>query len=154
MRPRISARNHVRGVTGGHRDVARRHVSDRFQGCGRGSEAMVVGWATAESLATGCGADRDRMTSVHSRSSQVSCWRHWIRAWGRGAPVTPTIRPLEQGSAGWAGMIKGGPDIPAVDDGCSHWIRSRGCWLAARSAPSRAGCEKYCYYVCMSVPFK
>ena len=89
-----------------------------------------MGWAAAESLATGCGADRHRMTSVHSRSSHVSCWRHWIRAWGR-VLLLLTIRPLEQGSAGWAGLFKGGPDIPAVDDGCSHldsfaWVLARG----------------------------
>ena len=32
-------------------------------------KGIVVGWATAESPAAGCGADHDRMTSVHSRSS-------------------------------------------------------------------------------------
>ena len=57
-----------------------------------------MGWAAAESLATGCGADRDRMTSVHSRSSDPSRWRHRIRAWGR-VRLLRTIRPLEQGSA-------------------------------------------------------
>jgi hypothetical protein len=51
-------------------------------------KSVVVGWATAESSATGCGADHDRMTSWHSRSSEVSRWRGWIRAWGRGEPVT------------------------------------------------------------------
>jgi hypothetical protein len=49
---------------------------------------LVVGWATAESPAAGCGAGRDRMTSVLSRSSWVSRWRRWIRAWGRDEPVT------------------------------------------------------------------
>ena len=29
----------------------------------------IVYWATAESSAAGCDADRGRMTSVHSRSS-------------------------------------------------------------------------------------
>jgi hypothetical protein len=29
----------------------------------------VVGWATAESSASGCGADLNRMTSSHNRSS-------------------------------------------------------------------------------------
>jgi len=28
------------------------------------------------------------MTSLPSRSSSVSCWRHWIRAWGRGELAT------------------------------------------------------------------
>ena len=51
-------------------------------------EEVVVGWATAESLAAGCGADRDRMTSVPSRSSSVSRWRHRIRTWGSGEPST------------------------------------------------------------------
>ena len=32
-------------------------------------KGVVVGWATAESPAEGCGAGRDRMTSVLSRSS-------------------------------------------------------------------------------------
>jgi len=32
-------------------------------------KGVVVGWATAESPAAGCGAGRDRMTSVLSRSS-------------------------------------------------------------------------------------
>ena len=32
-------------------------------------KGVVVGWATAESSAAGCGAGRDRMTSVLSRSS-------------------------------------------------------------------------------------
>jgi hypothetical protein len=29
----------------------------------------MFGWVTAELLATGCGAGRDRMTNWHSRSS-------------------------------------------------------------------------------------
>jgi hypothetical protein len=32
-------------------------------------KGIVVGWATAESRAAGCGAGRDRMTSVPRRSS-------------------------------------------------------------------------------------
>ena len=32
-------------------------------------KAVIVGRATAESPGAGCGADRDRMTSVHSRGS-------------------------------------------------------------------------------------
>jgi hypothetical protein len=54
-------------------------------------KGIVVGWATAESLATGCGADRDRMTSVHRRGSELSRWRHWIRAWGSDEPVTDDL---------------------------------------------------------------
>jgi hypothetical protein len=48
----------------------------------------IGGWATAESSAAGYGADRDRVTSVPSRSSSVSCWRRWIRAWGSDEPVS------------------------------------------------------------------
>ncbi len=51
-------------------------------------KTAVVGWATAESPAAGCGADHDRMTSLHSRRSLVSRWRRWTRAWGRDEPVT------------------------------------------------------------------
>jgi hypothetical protein len=36
-------------------------------------------------------------------------------------------------------MVKGGPDIPAVQDGCSDFARSRGSRPVAGSAPSRAG---------------
>ena len=68
--------------------MAWRQISGRFRGADEACEETVVGWATAESLATGCGADRDRMTSVHSRSSELSRWRHWIRAWGSGEPIT------------------------------------------------------------------
>ena len=35
--------------------------------------------------------------------------------------------------------VKGGPDIPAVQDGCSDFGRSRGSRPVAGSAPSRAG---------------
>ena len=45
-------------------------------------------WATAGSLAAVCGAGSNRMTSLHTRSSHVSCWRHWIWAWGSGEPAT------------------------------------------------------------------
>ncbi len=31
---------------------------------------------------------RNRVMSVHSRGSLVSRWQNWIRAWGRGEPVT------------------------------------------------------------------
>jgi hypothetical protein len=51
-------------------------------------KAAVVGWATAESPAAGFGPDHDKMTSLHSQSSESSRWRHWIRAWGSGEPVT------------------------------------------------------------------
>ncbi len=51
-------------------------------------KAVVVGWATAESPAGGCGAGRDRMTSLLGRSSSVSRWRRWIRAWGRDESAT------------------------------------------------------------------
>ena len=51
-------------------------------------KTAVVGWATAESPATGCGADHDRMTSLRSRSSQLSRWRNWVRAWGSDESVT------------------------------------------------------------------
>ncbi len=51
-------------------------------------KGVVVGWATAESPAAGCGAGRDRMTSVLSRGSPVRRWRRWIRAWGSDEPVT------------------------------------------------------------------
>jgi hypothetical protein len=54
---------------------------------GRGRRRTSSWLATAESVATGCGAGRDRMTSLHSRGSQVSRWRHWIRAWGSDEPV-------------------------------------------------------------------
>ena len=50
-------------------------------------KGVVVDWATAESPAAGRGAGRDRMTRVLSRSSSVSRWRRWIRAWGRDEPV-------------------------------------------------------------------
>ena len=70
------------------RDVAWRRVPGPFWGADEPGEEAVVGWATAESSATGCGADHDRMTSVPSRSSSVSRWRHWIRAWGSGEPAT------------------------------------------------------------------
>lgn len=52
--------------------MAWRRVSGPFWGADESSEEAVVGWATAESSATGYGADHDRMTSVHSRSSSVS----------------------------------------------------------------------------------
>jgi hypothetical protein len=51
-------------------------------------KTAVVGWATAESPATGCGADHDRMASLRSRSSQLSRWRNWVRAWGSDESVT------------------------------------------------------------------
>ncbi len=51
-------------------------------------KAVVVGRATAESPGAGCGAGRDRMTSVLSRGLSVSRWRRWIRAWGRDEPAT------------------------------------------------------------------
>ena len=50
---------------------------------------LVVGRATAKSPGAGCGAGRDRMTSVLSRSSPVSrLKRRWIRACGSDEPVT------------------------------------------------------------------
>ena len=71
------------------RDGTWRRVPGPFWDADEAGEEAVVGWATAESSATGCGADHDRMTSVHSRSSSsVSCLRHWIRAWGSGEPGT------------------------------------------------------------------
>jgi hypothetical protein len=51
-------------------------------------KAVVVDTATAESPGAGCGAGRDRMTSVLSRSLSVSRWRRWIRASGRDEPAT------------------------------------------------------------------
>jgi hypothetical protein len=54
-------------------------------------KAVVVGRATAESPGAGCGAGRDRMTSVLSRSSSVSRWPRWIRAWGRDEPATDEL---------------------------------------------------------------
>jgi hypothetical protein len=36
-------------------------------------------------------------------------------------------------------LVKGGPDIPAIQDGCSHLARWRGSRPVAGSAPSRAG---------------
>lgn len=69
-------------------DVTWRRVPGPFWGADETSEEAVEGWATAESSATGCGADSDRMTSAHSRSSSVSRWWHWIRAWGSGEPAT------------------------------------------------------------------
>ena len=76
---------------------------------------LVVGRATAESPGAGCGAGRDRMTSVLRRSLSVSRWRRWIRAWGRDEPATdePAARAAND-------PLKGGPDIPAVHDGCFH----------------------------------
>ncbi|MGO9812954.1 MAG: hypothetical protein ACLP53_19580 [Isosphaeraceae bacterium] len=68
--------------------MAWRRVPGPFWGADEPGEEAVGGWATAESSATGCGADHDRMTSVPSRSSLVSRWRHWIRAWGSGEPAT------------------------------------------------------------------
>jgi hypothetical protein len=70
------------------RDVAWRRIPGSFWSAYEPGKAAVVGWATAESSATGCGADHDRMTSVQSRSSSVSRSRHWIRAWGRGESAT------------------------------------------------------------------
>src|SRR5262245_55416821 len=55
----------------------------------------VASWATAESIVTGYGAGRDRMTGLLSRSSVwVSRWQRWIRAWGSEEPITniPTVR--------------------------------------------------------------
>jgi hypothetical protein len=69
-------------------DVAWRRVPGQFWGADQGGEEAIEGWATAEASATGCGADHNRMTGVHSRGSSVSRWRHWIRAWGRGEPAT------------------------------------------------------------------
>ena len=87
MHPRCSARNDVRGVTlGAGCGVATCPRS--VLGADEPGEEAVVGWATAESSATGCGADHDRMTSVPSRSSLVSRWRHWFRAWGSDEPAT------------------------------------------------------------------
>src|SRR5438046_650364 len=68
--------------------VAWRRGPGPFWGAVEAGEEAVEGSATAESSATGCGADHDRMTSVPSRSSEVSRWRHGIRAWGRGEPAT------------------------------------------------------------------
>ena len=51
-------------------------------------KTVVVGRATAESPGAGCGAGRDRMTRVSSRSLSVSRWRRGIRAWGRDEPAT------------------------------------------------------------------
>ena len=48
---------------------------------------LVVGRATAESPGAGCGAGRDRMTRVLSRSWSGSRWRRGIRAWGREEPA-------------------------------------------------------------------
>ena len=53
----------------------------------RSVKNVVVGWATAESSASGCGADLNRMTSLHSRSSLAEPLAGWIRAWGSGEPV-------------------------------------------------------------------
>jgi len=41
--------------------VAWRRVPGPFWGADEPGEEAVVGWATAESSATGCGADHDRM---------------------------------------------------------------------------------------------
>ena len=81
---------------------------------------VVMGSANAESPGAGCGAGRDRMTSVLSRGSSVSRWRRWLRAWGRDEPVTdePAARAGDD-------PLKDGPDIPAVHDGCFHHVRSR-----------------------------
>lgn len=51
--------------------MAWRRVPGQFWGADKAGEEAIVGWATAESSATGYGADRDRMTRVHSRSSSV-----------------------------------------------------------------------------------
>jgi hypothetical protein len=97
-------------------------------------KAVVMGRATAESPGAGCGAGRDRMTSVLSRGSSVSRWRRWIRAWGRDEPATdePAARAGDD-------PLKGGPDIPAVHYGCFHRVRSRGCRHLAGSTTPRAG---------------
>ena len=95
---------------------------------------LVVGRATAESPGAGCGAGRDRMTSVLSRSLSVSRWRRGIRAWGRDQPAT------DEPAAGAANdPLQGGPDIPAVHDGCFHCVGSHGCRHLAGSTTPRAG---------------
>jgi hypothetical protein len=97
-------------------------------------KAVVMGRATAESPGAGCGAGRDRMTGVLSRGSSVSRWRRWIRAWGRDEPATdePAARAGDD-------PLKGGPDIPAVHDGCFHRVRSRGCRHLTGSTTPCAG---------------
>ena len=59
---------------------------------------------TAESPGAGCGAGRDRMTRVLSRSVSVSRWRRWIRAWGRDEPATdePAAWAGKRSAQGWA----------------------------------------------------
>ncbi|HEX3446955.1 MAG TPA: hypothetical protein VHS97_01810, partial [Isosphaeraceae bacterium] len=52
------------------------------------AKAVVVGRAAAESPGAGCGAGRDRMTSVLSRGSSISRWRRWIRDRGRNESAT------------------------------------------------------------------
>jgi hypothetical protein len=54
------------------RDMAWWRVPGPFWVADEVGEEAVVGWATAESSGTGCGADHDRMTSAPSRSSARS----------------------------------------------------------------------------------
>jgi hypothetical protein len=94
----------------------------------------VARWATAEPLATGYGAGRDRMTSLLSRSSVwwVSRWQRWIRAWGSDEPVTNDPAACAGGCP-----VKCGLDIPAVHDVCAHAARPRGSRYIVGLATSR-----------------
>jgi len=116
---------------------------------------IVVGWSTARSPATGCGADHDRLTSLLKSKlvSQMSRWRRWIGAWGRDKPVTndPDARPGDR-------PVKGELDFPTVHDGCSHRARWRECRLVAGSTTSRTGrveaavCASHSFLLLKSAP--
>jgi hypothetical protein len=66
-------------------------------------------WTTADLLATVCGVGHNRMTSLHSRSSYMSRWRHWIGAWGSGELTTSKLAARESNRRscllcqGWTG---------------------------------------------------
>src|SRR5208337_2358193 len=69
-----STARHATFLRGG--DQLNRLWRDGVSPVSSGSQARqvktaVVGWATAESPAAGCGADHDRMTSLLSRSSVI-----------------------------------------------------------------------------------
>jgi hypothetical protein len=103
------------GEVGAHNSAAR-HATflrgvDRWNGMwrdgispvGSGARARrvktsVVSWATAESPAAGCGADRDRMTSCAVEARKRAAGGAGS---GPGAVMSPlrTIRPLEQAIA-------------------------------------------------------
>jgi hypothetical protein len=96
----------------------------------------VLDGATANSLAAYHHGPLQDDQAVKTKLLTGSCLRFWTRAWAV-MSMQQTIRALAEVIASCDRSVKGRPDVPAVQDGCSAVYNSRDYQTAFGSATSR-----------------